>query len=144
MRNEIQLLIDDPDPEREGFSGAADLDSPPSNPNLASVLAIGAAQDFHQRRLAGPVLAEQHVNTARLQRQVDAIERDHAWERLPDAAHLQNGRVVGHGIGISSGEPPARMEANPCHFRIEGPGRKRSSSMNTLLIRVTRTGPGGA
>ena len=73
---------------------AADLHRPAVDPNVAGVLAVCAAEDLHQRRLPGAVFAEQHVDVARLQRQVDAVERDDAGERLADAPHLEDRRAV--------------------------------------------------
>ena len=49
----------------------------------------GAAQDLHQRGLARAVLAEQHVNLARRDLEVDAVEGDHAREGLADPASCE-------------------------------------------------------
>src|SRR5207248_8364788 len=60
--------------------------------NLTGVLAIRAAENLHQGGFAGPILAEQHVDVASLERQIDAIEGDHTRERLADAPHLEHRR----------------------------------------------------
>ena len=65
----------------------------PLTQDFACVLAIRAAQDLHQRRFAGAVFAEQDVDFAGVERQVDAVERDDAGKRFPDAAHLEDGRL---------------------------------------------------
>ena len=54
-------------------------------------------QDVHQRALAGAVLAEQGVDLAGPDRQVDAVVGDDARESLGDAAHLQGRRQPRRG-----------------------------------------------
>ena len=51
-------------------------------------------QDVHQRRLAGAVLAEQRVDLARPDLEVDPVVRDDAWIVLGDPAHLERGAVT--------------------------------------------------
>ena len=92
MRDEIQLLVNHPDTEIAGRPRAADVHRLAIEADLAGILAVGAAENFHQRRLAGAVLAEQHVDVAGVERQVDVVERDDAGERLADAAHLEHRR----------------------------------------------------
>ena len=45
-----------------------------------------AVEDLHQRRLAGAVLADDGVDRAGRDREVDAVVGDHAGEALDDAA----------------------------------------------------------
>ena len=78
VRNEIQLLVDDANAERQRVARAVDVDRLAAHADLAAVLAIRAAENLHQRGLAGAVLAEQHVHFAGVQRQIDAVERDDA------------------------------------------------------------------
>ena len=94
MRNEVELLIDHADAERQRVARAPDLDSPSVDPNVAGVLRVGTAEDLHQRRLPCAVFAEQHVDGARLQRQVDAVERDDTGKCLTDPPHLEDRRAV--------------------------------------------------
>ena len=63
--------------------------------DLARVGPVEAVEDVHQRRLAGPVLAEERVHLAAPQVEVDVVVRDDARELLADAAHLEH-EVVGH------------------------------------------------
>ena len=58
----------------------------------ALVGTVGAVQRLHQRRLAGPVLADDGVDRARPHREVDAVVGDHAGEALDDVAQLDGGR----------------------------------------------------
>ena len=59
---------------------------------------IDAAQDLHQGRLAGAVLAEQHMDLARPHVEVDPIQRVDAGKPLRDAAHRERElRAVGVG-----------------------------------------------
>ena len=80
--DEMEVLVDRHDPQVFGRLGivagkfdrlAVEHDRPP-------VQAVGAGQDLHQGRLAGPVLAQQHVHLAVLQVEVDAPEHRHAEE----------------------------------------------------------------
>ena len=87
--------------------------------DLAGVLAVGAAEDLHQRRLAGAVLAEQHVHFAGVQRQIDAVERDDAGKGLADAAHLEHRRgcAGAHGIGPRTAGRRRRCVCRPCQLQ---------------------------
>ncbi len=64
--------------------------------DLALVGVVQPVEDVHQRRLAGTVLAEQRVDLALPQVEVDVVVRDGAREALRDVAHLE------HGAGRSS------------------------------------------
>jgi hypothetical protein len=50
---------------------------------------VRARDHLHERALAGAVLADKRVDLARLNREIDAGERDRRAERLSDAAHHQ-------------------------------------------------------
>ena len=60
--------------------------------HFASVGREDAGEDVHQRRLAGAVLAEQRVNLAALEVEIDAAQSLHAAEMLGDAAHGEQRR----------------------------------------------------
>ena len=59
--------------------------------DLARVGPVEPGEDVHQRALAGPVLAEQSVDLAGPQVEVDVVVREDARERLDDAARLDGG-----------------------------------------------------
>ena len=61
----------------------------PSISDLALVGAVQPVEDVHERRLAGAVLAEEGVDLALLDGQVDVVVGDHAGEPLRDAAKLE-------------------------------------------------------
>ena len=48
-----------------------------------------AVKNLHQRAFARAVFAEQRVNFARLNRQVDVVVRQHARKALYDVFHFQ-------------------------------------------------------
>ena len=48
----------------------------------AGIGRVGAGDDVYQRRLAGAVLPEQHMDFAAPQIEIDAVQRDHAGEPL--------------------------------------------------------------
>ena len=60
---------------------------------------MGAVEGLHQRRLARPVLADDGVDRAATDLEVDAVVGDDTWEALDDVAQFD--RVVGAG-----GRPP--------------------------------------
>ena len=55
----------------------------------ARVGPMRAGEDLHQRALAGPILADQGANFARVDPQRDAVERPRGPERLGDVSHFQ-------------------------------------------------------
>src|SRR5258707_3324113 len=131
MRNEIGLLVEHADAARQRVARAADLGERAADPDCAVVLAVRAAQDLHQRRLPGAVLAEEHVHLAAIEREIHAVERHDARECLADALHLQDWGVLVPG-------------ARGCHCRWSasgGPGRYCSSSMNAALNRIASADP---
>ena len=68
------------------------------SPRMAIWPAVGPVQpveDVHQRRLPGPVLAEQGVNLALPQIEVDSVVRDDAGEPLRNSRELEE-RSVRH------------------------------------------------
>src|SRR5205814_902294 len=58
---------------------------------MAGVRLVDAAQDFHERRFAGAVLAGQRDDLARMHLQFHCIQRDHAGEPFADLLHFKNG-----------------------------------------------------
>jgi hypothetical protein len=50
---------------------------------------VDAGQDLHQRRLAGPVLADQRDDFSALDGEVDLVQRDDAGKAFADRLHLE-------------------------------------------------------
>ena len=75
--------------------------TPPVEQDLALVRRRQPVQDVHQRRLAGAVLAQQRVDLAGTDLEVDPVVGHDARIALRDAAHLQRGG--GHGLGNGHG-----------------------------------------
>jgi hypothetical protein len=50
---------------------------------------VEAVEDVHQGRLAGAVLAQQGVDLALLDGEVDAVVRDDPWKPLADPLELE-------------------------------------------------------
>ena len=72
-------------------------------PDLAGVGAVEPVEHVHERALAGAVLAEQGVDLAEAEVEVDAVVGDDAGEALDDAAHLDGQVAGGAGGGGASG-----------------------------------------
>ena len=100
LRNEAELLIDRRDAERLRIARRRNRRRPAVEQDLARIFRVRAAEHFHQRRLAGAVLAQEHVHFASAQIEVDAIERDDTRKHLANPAHLEHGRTgekIDHG-----------------------------------------------
>ena len=57
---------------------------------LARIMRDHAGEDVHQRRFAGAVLAEQRMDLAGPDIEIDVVQRAHAWEGLAYAFGRQN------------------------------------------------------
>ena len=64
-------------------------DFPAIDGDGACVRGKGAAENFHQRALAGTVFAEKSQHLAALQGQINAAQCLHAGKGTHDAAHLK-------------------------------------------------------
>lgn len=83
--------MNDDDAERLGIIDVAELPLLAVIDDAAVVVAVGidAAQHFHQGRLAGAVLADQGMDLALPDGEIDAVQRLHAGEGFADTAHLE-------------------------------------------------------
>src|SRR2546423_12621747 len=90
--------------------------------DLALVRVVEAVEDVHQRRLAGPVLAEQGVYLAPAHVEIDAVVCDHPGEPFRDAAELENRGLVGHAVILGGGRVPAPWKCS----RVATPKAGRS------------------
>jgi hypothetical protein len=86
----------DAQPARLGRRVAAERRALPEH--LAGVRLDHAVDDLHQGALAGAVLAQERVNLARGDLEVDAVVGQHARKALGDPAQLEAGRR-GRGFG---------------------------------------------
>ena len=86
----------------------------PNDADLAGVGPVEPVEDVHQRALAGAVLAEQGVDLAGAQVEVDAVVGDDAGEALDDAAHLdgERGRRCGRRRGVRTAVMRRRLRWN--------------------------------
>ena len=91
-----QILVDkgDRQPIRSG------LGRPSVKHDVARVGFVDPGQHLYQRRLAGPVLAEQRVDLAAADVEVDMIERDRAGESLDEPAHHEQRRLAAVGADL--------------------------------------------
>ena len=63
------------------------MDQCPVDVNFASVRRDNPGEDVHQGRLAGAVLAQQRMDLAGIQVEIDAAQRVHAAEALAHIRH---------------------------------------------------------
>ena len=109
-RNQHEMLVDHADPARDRIGRAADRDGAPVERDLTFVGRGQPVQDVHQGRLPGAVLAEERVDLAGPDLEVDPIVCDDAGISLRDAAHLERGG--GHDLG--HGGLRLRVTGNRC------------------------------
>ena len=92
QRHQRQFLVDDDDAGLLAVRDAGEAPFLPLEPDLAGVGAVGidAAQNLHQRRFAGPVLAHQRMDLAAFHTQIDVLKRVDARKRLGDPPHFKD------------------------------------------------------
>ena len=84
------------------------------DPDLAAGRRDHAAQHLHQRRFAGPVLADQPDHLAAAHAEAHPVERDHAWIGLANLAQLE--QRFGHRR-IPGSRAPAPRRCNQPEMR---------------------------
>src|SRR6185312_2698423 len=89
------FLIDRRHAETLRLGGAPDRDGPPAQKDLPAIGLMHAGHDLDQRRLPGPVLAEQGMDLARMKGQRNVFEGLRRVEALRDPANLQERRAAG-------------------------------------------------
>ena len=89
--------MDQADAGAVGVGHVPEIRRGPVDADLARVRPVDPAEHLDEGRLAGPVLAEQGVDLAGAQVEVDPVECPDAAEGLADPAQLQERRKVkGH------------------------------------------------
>jgi len=85
----------------------------PRKLELAGVGSEGAGDDVDQGRLAGAVLAEQHVDLASPEVEIDIIQRQHAREALGDSDHFEKKILAGRLCGPRGLSQAALLHDDP-------------------------------
>ena len=75
--------------------GAANLDRLPIDQDLTRVALVKAVEDLHQRAFARAIFAQQGVDLAGLDGQIDLVVGQNAGEAFGDFAHFKQWR---HGL----------------------------------------------
>jgi hypothetical protein len=95
--HQVELLMDDADPELERMLGRHGLVGLAVEEELARVGRIDPGQELHQRRLARAVLAHDREDLAGAQVEVHVVERLDTRKALAHPLHVQQQRaLVGH------------------------------------------------
>ena len=103
--NEHEVLVDHADPAIDRIRRAGDRDGRAVEQDLALIRGRQPVKDVHEGALAGTVLAEQGVNLAGPDVEVDPVVGEDARIALRDAAHLEREwfyRGRGNGTGVVS------------------------------------------
>ena len=116
-RHEREVLMDHPQPGRDRVARRAEGHRLAVHEDLAAVRPIQPGQHVHQGALAGAVLAQEGVDLAGAQVEIDVVVREHARKLFDDAAGLdgqrrrlrpRRGGARGVGEGHRSGPETAR------------------------------------
>ena len=78
IAKQIQLLKDDADAVLGGVGGVCEHDGLSVEQNPTERRAFDAGDDFHQRRFAGAVLADEHIDRAATDFEIGLFDRDRA------------------------------------------------------------------
>jgi hypothetical protein len=108
--------------------------------DLAGIGADDAGQDLDQRRLAGPVLAEQRQNLAPVELEVDGVAGERAAEALGDPAKRQDRPGAARGCGGDRRLPALVRSTLPDRSREASEKRARSGGGRWVLGEPGRVG----
>jgi len=103
--HQLEVLVNHPDARVHRVSGRVDVSDLAVYRYRPGVLFVQSVEDAHQRRLSRPVLAEESVDRAPLEREVDAVVRYDVAESLGDALESDGGCLCltrSHSGGVSS------------------------------------------
>ena len=92
MGSEIQLLVNHGNAAPTGVQRVPGNERLPVQLDLSAVRLAGAAEDFHQRAFARPVLADERVNFGGLNLEGNVFERVRGAEAFAHTRHSQPGR----------------------------------------------------
>ena len=90
--DEHEVLVDHRQPGEHGIARALEPHRLTVDPDLALVRVVEPEQDVHQGRFAGAVLAQQRVDLAATNGELDAVVGDDSGESLDDPPHLDRRR----------------------------------------------------
>ena len=97
-----EVLVDHPDARGDRVARRAEVDVPAVDPDDTLIRPVQPGEHVHERALAGPVLAEERVDLAGPEVEVDVVVGEDARERLDDADRLDGvRRRSGDGRGRS-------------------------------------------
>jgi hypothetical protein len=104
--DEIELLIDDGDPEASALMGRRDADGVAVELDGSGVGWLGAGEDPDEGALAGAVLAEEGVDFAGAEFEATVLKRSDAGKRLLDSGQDEEGSLAvrGHWVSGAAGQ----------------------------------------
>ena len=91
-RDEHEVLVDHGQPGEHGVARVLESDRLTVDQNLALIGVIQPEEDVHQGRLAGAVFAEQGVDLALLDGELDAVVGNDTGESFDDSPHFDRRR----------------------------------------------------
>ena len=138
-RHQHEVLMHHADAVADRLARRADSDRLAVDADLAGVGLVEAVEDRHQRRLAGAVLADDAVDDAALDDEIDVLVGVNRAEALVDADQLDRGR--GSGLGRHA---LLRIAGPSSDVSLSAPGaeRERISLTSGTCCRTCSRGPG--
>src|SRR5450759_1341155 len=109
VAHEVQLLVDDRDPQVLRGPGREDLDLGAPHLDRPGVALVDPGQDLHQRGLPRAVLADQGVDLTGTELEAAVVERVNAREALADAGHLDQ-ELSHRGFSLGSCAPVGQVQ----------------------------------
>ncbi len=88
------MLVDHADPVVDGVVHTGELHLLAAHADRSGIGLVEPEDDVHERALSGAVLAEEAVDLALIEREVDVLVGDHARERLGHTAHFEDRDLV--------------------------------------------------
>ncbi len=79
---EFELLKNDPNPGLRGFACRLEFHGGSVEENASRGGSVYPRQNFHQRRLARSIFADENIDRTLIDREVDRIQRERAWITL--------------------------------------------------------------
>ena len=135
VREQAQLLVDDPDAEPARVPRAVDRHRLTVEQDRARARLLRTGEDLHQRRLARPVLADEHVHTT-----PERLER-HALERLDSPIGLGHVDGAQDDLVVGRRATPAESRGTVTVRRDRAAGRLAHDA-GSSSVGTTRTEPG--
>ena len=133
-RDQREVLVDHPEAGGDRVPRGAERHRPPVDEDLPGIGLVQPVEDVHQRALPGAVLAEEGMDLAGREGEVDAVVGDDAGEPLDDAAELDGRHRAGDGRRCLA----AHLVRRQCRRALRARARTLRASRSMRLVAELR------